>query len=55
MKYDSVHRFKSLADARVFTEFIRKAGFNYVDCDKDGGVIYSNGKGHCLMICAFGL
>lgn len=48
MKPNSVHKFVSIADALLFVEAIRNAGFNYVKCDKDGGVIYSNGT-HTLM------
>lgn len=51
MKYNSVHRFADLDDARDFVEYIRNASFYFVGCDKDGGGIYTNGKGYTLMIC----
>ena len=53
MKPNSIHKFADIADARLFVEAIRNAGFNYAGCDKDGGVIYSNGN-HKMMVCTCG-
>lgn len=49
MKYNSVHRFADLDDARLFVQALIGVGFVYVECEKDGGVIYSNGN-HKLLI-----
>lgn len=49
MKYNSVHRFADIEDARMFVSAIRNAGFVNFGYDKDGGVIYANGK-HKLMV-----
>lgn len=50
MKYNSIHKFADIADARLFVEAIRNAGFIQVDYAKDGGIIYSNGR-HLAMVC----
>lgn len=50
MKYNSIHRFAELESARDFANFIKNAGFCRAGADKDGGVIYTNGKGHSLLI-----
>lgn len=49
MRYNSVHRFADIEDARLFVSAIKNAGFSYTGCEKDGGVIYSNGK-HEMMV-----
>lgn len=51
MKYNSIHRFADMEDARKFTEFIKGNGFKYAGFDKNGGVIFKNEKGYSLMIC----
>lgn len=49
MKYNSIHKFARIADARKFVEAIRNAGFKRVGYVKNGGVIYSNGA-HKMMV-----
>lgn len=49
MKYNSVHRFAEIEDARLFVNALIGVGYSYVKCEKDGGVIYSNGQ-HKLLI-----
>lgn len=50
MKYNSIHRFDNVEDARLFIAAITSAGFKHKDDHKDGGVIYSNLSGHEMLI-----
>lgn len=51
MKYDSIHRFSSMADAAKFLDFILKNGFKRVGLAKNGGIIFENDKFYKLMVC----